>query len=80
MGSRPNGKVSIFFQILNDAREKLGTLENLLFKYDIVCLDEHLLNVDNSPMLEVLRDYLFLWDQLKLLLAYYCWDFWIKKE
>ena len=31
----------------------------MLFKYDIVCLAEHLLNVNNSPMLEVSSDHLF---------------------
>ena len=46
-----------------------GTLENMLFKYDIVCLAEHLLNVDNSPMLEVSSDHLFFLDLLKILLA-----------
>ena len=48
MSSIPSKIVSVFFPNINGSWEKLVTLENLLFKYDIVCLAKHLLNLDNS--------------------------------
>jgi len=52
MGSSSSEIVLVFFQNINGVRNQLRAFENLLFKYDIVCLAKHLLNVDISSMLE----------------------------